>query len=136
LVLGFLTPLAALVRGKLPPPLWPPAPYVVVANGILVVTSHAIKKGIRTDSKNRGWMVTVVSILLPALFKFGFLTFCVKALVPSLPSHSKAKAFGYHRMCPIMSSRGALHALRAYQGKLRDERSVIIRYGFLDPLRT
>jgi hypothetical protein len=88
LILGCLTPLAALIRGQLPPPLWPLAPCVAAANGILVVSFHALGKGIRTGSPKTGWMVSAVSILLPAFLKFGFMTFCMKALVPRILGHS------------------------------------------------
>jgi len=87
LVLGLVTPLAALVRGQLPPPLWPLVPCVMVANAILVVAFHAMRKAIRTHPGNAGWMIAVISIFIPALLKFGFLAFCVKALMPLLLGH-------------------------------------------------
>jgi uncharacterized membrane protein len=88
LVLGFLTPLAALVRGQLPLPLWPLAPCVAAANGVLIVAFHAIRRGFRTGSGNGRWITAFVSILLPALIKFGFLAFCARWLVPRLLGHA------------------------------------------------
>jgi hypothetical protein len=87
LVLGFITPIAALVRGQLPPPLWPLAPCVAFANMILVMSFYAVRKGLPSRSGGTGWLAAFLSIFFPALFKFGFLTFCVKIFLPHLLGH-------------------------------------------------
>ncbi len=87
LMLGLITPVAALFRGQLPPPLWPLAPCVAVANAILVVTFHALRKWHPPDCPTEKWITGFISIFLPAIFKFGFLSFCVKALMPRLLGH-------------------------------------------------
>jgi hypothetical protein len=82
LVLGFLTPVAALVRGQLPPPLWPLVPCVAMANAILSLSFHALHKGPSPRSAWMGWMSAVISIFIPAVLKFAFLSFSVKILLP------------------------------------------------------
>jgi hypothetical protein len=82
LVLGCLTPLAALVSGQLPAPLWPLSPCVATANGILVFSFYIIRKGFALRSAPFTAAAAAISIILPSLFKFVFLAFCVKILLP------------------------------------------------------
>jgi hypothetical protein len=88
LVLGFLTPVAALVRGQLPPPLWPLVPCLAIANAILVMSFHAVRKGLTARSGGTGRVAVFISIFLPAVLKFGFLAFCVKIFLPLLLGHA------------------------------------------------
>jgi hypothetical protein len=88
LALGCLTPLAAVVGGQLPPPLWPLAPCVAAANGILVLAFQWIRPKPAPGAGRPGWAAVGISILMPSLLKFAFLSLSVKNILPLLLGRS------------------------------------------------
>ena len=92
IILGCLTPTAALIRGQLPPVLAPMVPFIALGNIVLVLTYNFV---IRQKSFKKNHLQSInkyVGVLLAAFFKFVFLYLSVKIILPvvlNIPLHSK-----------------------------------------------
>ena len=69
-ILGCLTPLAALIRGQLPAVLAPLVPFIAVANAILVLIYSLVYYKILKNINLISWLKIIVAIVLAALAKY------------------------------------------------------------------
>lgn len=82
ILLGILTPLTAFIRGHLPPFLAVLVPFIAVSNGILVSTFGLLIKVLPDRSGRMVSFRKLISVLVAAILKTGFLFLSVRVLVP------------------------------------------------------
>jgi hypothetical protein len=85
--LGLITPMAAALRGQLPPPLIPMAPFIIVANGLLVVGFSAVRRLLRRFEPRGSLLRSLpawTGLLIGAALKWGFLYFSAQFFLPLL----------------------------------------------------
>lgn len=92
IILGFLTPLVAVLRGELPPILAPMIPFIIAGNVLLVATYALIKNKLSFFTKKSQNPVRRIelhlAIVLAAVIKFLFLAFAVKLVLPVILAHA------------------------------------------------
>lgn len=85
--LGLITPLAAALRGQLPPPLIPMVPFITVAN-ILYVFSFAAIRRLFCLFERPGNLIRSLpawtGLLIGSALKWGFLYFSARLFLPLL----------------------------------------------------
>jgi hypothetical protein len=81
-MLGCLTPLAALIRGQLPAVLAPLVPFIAVANAALVLVYFLIYYKILKHFKLLNSLKIVIAIVLAALAKYLIFIVTVKIIFP------------------------------------------------------
>lgn len=82
IILGCLTPIAALIRGQLPPVLAPMVPFIAVGNAVLVLVFILISAKIKFHFKSFQVMKEYAGIFFAAVGKFLFLFLSVKFILP------------------------------------------------------
>jgi hypothetical protein len=88
--LGLITPLAAALRGQLPPPLIPMAPFIIVANGLLVVGFAVVRRLLRRFERRDNLLRSLpawIGLLIGAALKWGLLYFSARFFLPLLFAH-------------------------------------------------
>ncbi len=120
-ILGFMTPIVALLRGQLPPLLAPMVPFISISNVILVLTWFFIKKKFKLTKKINLNPVkqpgNYLAIVCAAMVKFLFLSFSVKILLPVLIAHDLPAKFVLMMTFPqlITAFIGGIIALVIYE---------------------
>ncbi len=83
ILLGCLTPVVALIRGHLPPALYPALPFVVLGNISLVIVFYMIQRRKEIYSLKQ-YILSIIAIIPAAITKFSLLTLSVKWILPIL----------------------------------------------------
>ena len=87
-ILGCLTPLAALIRGQLPAVLAPLVPFIAAANAILVLAYYFIYYKLLKNTHQLYWLKIIIAIIFAALAKYLFFIFTIKIIFPYLVNFS------------------------------------------------
>ena len=86
-ILGILTPLIAVFRGQLPPPLMPMVPFIMFGNSIFVLLFAAIDQRLKKLSPSRRLLASPgswLALFAGAFAKFIWLYSAVRILLPRL----------------------------------------------------
>ena len=80
-VLSFITPVMAVLRGQLPAPLAPMAPFIIIANFLFVV-SFALLRTNQLQSSGRFYFRNGAAVTAAAIIKFATLYVAAQFLLP------------------------------------------------------
>ncbi|HDQ45660.1 MAG TPA: ECF transporter S component [bacterium] len=84
ILIGVVTPAAALVRGQLPPVLAVMVPFIAISNALLILLFSGIRRGHRAPVGGRISVRDVAALVLAAAGKFLFLALSIRWLLPVL----------------------------------------------------
>lgn len=80
--LGCITPLVAVLRGQLPPPLLPMLPFIMLANTSLVLCFQVIRTALQNNILRKYKLDFIIALIAAATVKFLILYGAVVKLVP------------------------------------------------------
>ena len=86
-LLGAITPLIAVLRGQLPAPLIPLAPFIIIGNAILVILFTLVSRLFTSSDKIRKPLFSVrswIALIVGAAAKFFWLYGAVRLVLPLL----------------------------------------------------
>lgn len=90
ILIGLITPVVAIIRGLLPPPLAAMIPFIALSNGIMVLIFYLISTKfnfiIMTRNNPIKNIKLYIAILIAAIIKFMILAFSVKIILPVIIS--------------------------------------------------
>ncbi|MBD3383702.1 ECF transporter S component [candidate division KSB1 bacterium] len=90
-LLGCITPLMALLRGQLPPPLLPMVPFIMLANAGLVLVFRIVRRSV--TMRQRYKTNYILAVVLASAIKFVILYSAVEILLPAFIGKSLPRPF-------------------------------------------
>lgn len=100
MLIGVVTPVAALVRGQLPAPLAVMVPFIILANAVLILIFKAVRKTFLT--LNSDWLSwqNGLSLVAAAIGKFLFLVASVRFFLPFFLGKTLPEKLAFVMMTP------------------------------------
>jgi hypothetical protein len=104
ILIGIVTPVAALVRGQLPAPLAVMVPFIMLANAVLVVAFNVVRK--MFHAVNSDWLSwrNGVAFVAAAAAKFLFLVVSVRIFLPLFLGKTLPEKLAFVMMTPQLAT--------------------------------
>jgi len=114
-ILGCITPLMALLRGQLAPPLLPMVPFIMIANAGLVLVFQIVRRSVKRCQRCK--TNYIIAVIIASAIKFVILYSAVEILLPAFIGKSLPRPFVLAMSFPqlITAITGGILASIVYQ---------------------